>query len=127
MRGLATQNAHTGRVERRDPHAPAPGADQRGNSIAHLAGRLVGEGDRKDLARPYIARRQEVGDPVRQHASLARPRPGDDQQWRPLVDDRGPLLGVEALEKRLRGTADHRVVMPSSTLRWRITTRLDPG
>ena len=112
--GLATQDAHTGRVECRDPHGLAAGADQRGNPIAHLAGGLVGEGDREDLTGPDIARRQQVGDPVRQHAGLARARPGDDQQRRPLVDDRGPLLGVEPLEQRLRVATDHRAGMPTN-------------
>ena len=126
MGGLATQDAHTGRVECRDPHAPAAGADQKGNSIAHLAGGLVGEGDCEDLTRANITSSQQMSDPVRQHSGLARPRPSHDQQWRSLMDYRGTLLRVESFQERLRVTTDRRFAVPIITVRWRLTTRLCP-
>ena len=44
---LAPQQARAQRVERRDPHRPAVGAEQRLDARAHLLRRLVGEGDRE--------------------------------------------------------------------------------
>ena len=45
---------------------------------------------------------EQPGDAVGQHAGLARPRAGDDEQRAALVDDRLALLRVEPLEQHGR-------------------------
>ncbi len=77
---LPAQDPHAGAVEGRDPHRPGPRADQLLDALAHLAGRLVGEGDRQDLAGLHLAGAQQVGDPVGQHPGLARTGAGHDEQ-----------------------------------------------
>ena len=52
---LAPQHAHAERVERHDPHGARRRADELGEALAHLAGRLVREGDRQD---PYAEARR---------------------------------------------------------------------
>ena len=63
--------------------------------LAHLRGRLVGEGDRDHFGRVDVARRQQVGDPVGQDAGLAGPGPGDHQERAARVYDRLALSGVQ--------------------------------
>ena len=46
-------------------------ADKHLHPFTHLPRRLVREGDREDLVRPRATRIEQVGDPVRQYASLA--------------------------------------------------------
>ena len=104
--GLAPQDPHARRVEGADPHDPGAVADQGGDPLLHLAGGLVGEGDRQDRAGVRVPRREQVGDPVGQHPGLARPRAGDDQQRRALVGHRRALLRVEPLQQ------DRRVARP---------------
>jgi hypothetical protein len=60
-------------VERRDPHALRDVADEPCDALAHLAGGLVGEGDREDLARPRLARRSS--DAMRRVSTLVLPDP----------------------------------------------------
>ena len=55
---LAAQDAHARRVERHDPHGPRPRPDERLDALTHLGRRLVGEGDREDLARLGAAARR---------------------------------------------------------------------
>ncbi len=45
----------------------------------------------------------QMRDPVREHASLARTRASHDQQWPTVVQYRRTLLGVETLQQRLIG------------------------
>jgi hypothetical protein len=77
-----------------------------GHPLLHLAGGLVGEGDREDLPRLRIPRTEQVGDAVRQHAGLARARAGDDEQRPALVDDGLPLRAVEPGEHPLELAPD---------------------
>ena len=49
--GVPPQDAHAGGVERRHPHALGHRPDQDGDPLAHLVGRLVGEGDGHQLER----------------------------------------------------------------------------
>ena len=95
-----------GGVDSGDSHVAAAGGDRRRRPPCRLAGSLFGDRDREDLPRPDLAPRHELGDAVGQHAGVARACSGDDQQRRPLMGDRDPLLGVEPLEKRFRVAAD---------------------
>ena len=96
--GVGPQDAHAGRVERRDPHRPGDRADELGDAAAHLVGRLVGERDGEDRRRRH-ALVDEVGDAVGEHPRLARSGPGDDQQRPAAVDDGVELVGVEPGER----------------------------
>ena len=88
--GLGTQDAHAHRVERADPHRLGARADEGAHPLLHLAGGLVGEGDRQDLTRVRPAGGEQVGDPVGQHPGLARAGAGDDQQRRARRGRRPP-------------------------------------
>jgi len=103
-RGVAAENPHAERVDRRDlgplglcggrlPAAAA--AQQRRGPGEHLAGRLVGEGDRQD-PRGSGAPLHELGDSCDHHPRLAGARTGEHQQ-RPRRRQHGIGLGrVEA-------------------------------
>ncbi len=104
---LPAQDAHAGRVEGHHPHGPGPRAHQGGHARRHLAGRLVGEGDGQDLLRRHVARREQVGDPVREHAGLPRPRTRDDEQRPALVHDGGALLRIESVEEGVYREGGH--------------------
>ena len=93
---LVAQQAHTGRVEGRDPHAPRVVAHEDPRAFAHLGGCLVRERDREDLACPRAARGQQVGDAMREHTRLARARARQDQQRRTRVRDGLALTVVQA-------------------------------
>ncbi len=99
--GVRPQDAHAGGVKGAHPHRPGAGADERGDPLLHLVRGLVGERDRQDLAGADPARGEQVGDPVRQHPRLAGARARDDEQRRARVDDRRPLLRVQAVEQRV--------------------------
>jgi len=100
--GVGAHDPRAGRVKSHHPHRPRPRAYERLDAVAHLCGRLVGEGDREDLARLGRPRAHEVRDPAGERAGLARAGAGQDQQ-RPLsVGHRLPLGVVEALEQGLR-------------------------
>ena len=98
---LLAQDPHARGVERADPHDLRAAADQLLDPLAHLGGRLVGEGDRQDRAGVGVALGDQPRDPAGEHPGLARPRAGDDQQRRSLVDDRLALRLVEPLEQLL--------------------------
>ena len=106
--GVGAQHARAGRVEGHHPHGAGGAADEQLDALAHLLRGLVGERDRQDLVRARLARAQQVGDPVGQHAGLARAGAGQDQQ-RPLaVRDRVALRLVEALQQGVdRGRLRH--------------------
>ncbi len=97
--GLAPQDPHARRVERRDPHASRRVADELLDALAHLPCGLVREGDREDLAGPRLALTQQQGDAAGEHAGLARSRTGDDEQRLTAVGDCFELLRVESREQ----------------------------
>ena len=99
QRRLVAQDAHAGGVERRHPHRAGARADQLHHPLAHLRRGLVGERDGQHLPDADVAGGQQVGDPPGQHGRLARPRAGDDEQRRALMQHRLALLGVEPFEK----------------------------
>jgi hypothetical protein len=86
-------------VERRHPHLLGHGADERLNARLHLVGRLVGEGDGQDLEGRDPLFLDEPRDAVRQHARLARPGTGHDQERTAGVGHRLPLDRVEVFEQ----------------------------
>ena len=103
---VAAQDAHAGGVERGHPHALCDRADQRGKTLAHLGGRLIGEGDGEDLARPCAELAQDPCDPARQHPGLARSRACADEQRGAAVLHRFGLLLVQIAHEFVGGTRD---------------------
>jgi len=67
-------------------------AEQERDALAHLLSGLVGERDGQDLAGPRALGVDQPGDPVGQHAGLARARAREDQQRPARVRD-GLALG----------------------------------
>jgi hypothetical protein len=117
--GVGAQHACARRMERHDPHGARRAAHEQLDALAHLLRRLVGERDREDLVRARLTGSQQVGDPVRQHPRLARPRAGEDQQRAGAGGDRLALRRIEALEQGLdavrcllRGHAGHASARP---------------
>ena len=91
--GVGPQDAQARGVERRHPHALGPAPDQLGHPVAHLVGRLVGEGDGQDLPRRRVRRGHEVGDPPGEHPGLARAGTGHHEERSAAVLDGGALEG----------------------------------
>ena len=116
---LGPQDAHARRVERGDPHEPGPVAHQVGDPLLHLAGGLVGERDRQDLARVHVALGEQVRDAVGEHPRLARAGAGHDEQRRTGMGDR--LRAARRL-RPLSSTAS-RVGLPGSRLAGRATSK----
>ena len=77
--GMAAQDARGERVEGAEPHPFGGAADHRLEPLAHLARRLVGEGDREQLAGKGAAGRQDMGEAGRQHPGLAGAGAGQHQ------------------------------------------------
>ena len=77
----------------------ATGPDQRRDPLAHLVGRLVGEGDGQDAHGVDAVLADQVGDAVGQDPGLARAGPGHDQQRTVGVDDGVELVGVEPVDQ----------------------------
>ena len=99
---LAAEDPAARRVEREDPDRARDSAEHVLEPLAHLAGGLVRERDRKDLLRLDPVRVDQVRDAVREDARLARARAGDDEQ-RPLGREHSlPLSRVQVGEIGLR-------------------------
>jgi hypothetical protein len=80
VRRLASQQARTQRVERRDPHRPAVRAEKRLDAVAHLCCGLIGERDsQKTIGRRNLLG-NEIGDAMRDDARLAGSRAGKNQE-----------------------------------------------
>ena len=86
-------------MERRDPHRPAVDVQQALDALAHLGGRLVGEGDGDDLVRTRQSLGDQIGDAMGDHPGLARAGAGKDQQRAFGVTNRVLLLCVEGGEE----------------------------
>src|SRR5438034_3751838 len=93
--GLAPQQARGQRVEGPDPQAARVGAEQRGHARAHLSRRLVRERDSEDPRWRHATLADEMRDPGREDARLARPRAGEHQERAAGMADGGILLGIE--------------------------------
>jgi len=70
------------------------------HALGHLAGGLVGEGDRQNRRRRH-ALGDDVGDAARDNARLAATGPGQHQQWPVNGGDGLALRGCKAVEKRI--------------------------
>ncbi len=101
---MAAQDLRADRVERAEPgHAFDGAADEARNALAHLACRLVGEGDGEDFEGPRPARGEDVGDARGQNPGLAGAGAGEDEH-RPVDSlDRLALFRVEPVEIRRGG------------------------
>ena len=97
---VGAQDAQAGGVERRDPHLLGRRPHQLGDAVAHLVGRLVGEGDGEDAPRRRVPGGHQVRDAAGQHPRLARARAGDDQQRAAAVLHRGTLGQGEVVDQR---------------------------
>ena len=93
---------------------PSGNAGQRLDALAHLARRLVGEGDGEDFLAARAADGEDMGDAGGQHPGLADAGAGEHQH-RPVERlDGAPLLGIErpgsarASEARARSEIDAR-------------------
>lgn len=73
---------------------PGQGMD----ALAHLVGRLVGEGDAQDVARQDAQLVHQVGEAVGQRPGLAGARPGDDPDEALGGGNSLPLGGIQALQ-----------------------------
>jgi hypothetical protein len=93
------EHARADRVEGAGPHAARLVAEQPGDALAHLAGGLVGERDREDLRRVDLVVFDQAGDARREHARLPRPGAGEHEGRALVVEHRGALRGVEAVER----------------------------
>ena len=96
---LPAEDPHAERVEGgEDQILAALFSDQGSHTLLHLAGRLVGEGDRQDVLRRHILVEEEMGDPIGNHPGLAGAGAGQHQE-RPFgVLYRLKLAGVHGMK-----------------------------
>ncbi len=105
---VLAQHAHAHGVEGADPHAAGASRQEVAQTLAHLGGRLVGEGDRQDLPGAHALVVDHVRDAVGEHARLARARAREHEQ-RPLgALGRLALGGVEGRKIDDRSRAGYR-------------------
>ena len=127
---LAAQHPPAGGVEGEDPGGARLPAEHPLEPLAHLAGRLVRERDREDLVRLRAVRADQVGDPMGQHAGLARAGSGDDEQRAVDVQDGFALGRIQAGEEiivRCDGHASDASGAPQRGSRWPRTDRRAGG
>ena len=82
--------------QRRVPQQPL-------NALAHLAGGLVGKGDRKNRIRRHAFFVDEPRDAAGDDARLARAGSGQDQQRTFRRLHGGALFGIQIVDERLQG------------------------
>ncbi len=99
-------------VEGRQGDLVAGAGNQLLHPFAHLAGGLVGEGQRQDRGRGHPFTADQPGDAHGQHAGLARPGPGDDQHRPAGQGHRLALAVVQPGQRFLKGGV-HRGCLPS--------------
>ena len=102
--GVAAQDARGERVKRAEPDAVGGAADHRLEPLAHLARRLVGEGDGQHLAGIGAAARQNVREAGGQHAGFSGTGAGQHQHGALHRRDSPRLRLVERCEQRLRSS-----------------------
>ena len=95
---VRTQQAVSQAVEGADPHAGRGVAQHVFDTVAHLGGRLVGEGHRQDAVWRDVQALDQEGDAVYQHTGLARAGTGQHQLMTRRRGDRVVLGGIEGGE-----------------------------
>src|SRR5690348_5561385 len=100
MRASA-QHARADRVKRPHPHALQRTAEEALDSIAHLAGSLVREGDGENLPRLDAVDFDQPRDASREYARFARTRSREHEEWAVMMQDRFALGGIEAAKQRV--------------------------
>src|SRR3989454_1364105 len=83
-----------------DPQPARISAEELGDTRAHFAGSLVGEGDREDPLRGDAVLRDQMCDPGRQYARLARSSAREHKQRSSGVFARLALGGIERERQR---------------------------
>ena len=115
---MLAQDPHARRVERRDQRRLEP--DRRQQALdppRHLAGRLVGERHREQVARRQITATEQPGDPVGDHARLAAAGAGQHEQ-RTIAGRHGFALGgIQIVEEALHRCCHHAIVPDRVKLR----------
>ncbi len=97
--GVAAQHLRRDAVKGAEPRHPLDRvADHPADALAHLARRLVGEGDGQDFGRPRAPRRDDVRQPRRQRRRLAGARPCEHQHRAFGGQHRLPLRTVQPLQ-----------------------------
>ena len=97
--GMLPQDPQAQAVERGHGGLDTIRGTEHGQPVLHLLGRPPGERDGQEAGRGQAALRDLVRDPVGERAGLAAARSRDDQQ-RPVGGGGGPLIRVQAIEKR---------------------------
>ncbi len=95
---MAAQDARGDRMKGAEPEAVGAAADHRLEAMAHLARRLVGEGDRQQFGRKGAAGGEDMSEPRGQHPGLAGAGAGQHQNRTIDRLDRAQLRFVEARE-----------------------------
>ena len=109
MLDVATKDAQRLTVEGAHVHAARHPANQLDNALAHLVGRLVGEGHGQNVP-GSDAGCDEIGHAAGDDTRLAGPGAGEHQQRTVDVVDGGTLLVVQTTEVRGRQTGGLRGV-----------------
>ena len=99
VRRFPPQQPRAQGMECRQPHPVRVVAQQRLDPLAHLAGRLVGEGDRQHLIRGRVAVADEIRDAIRDDARLPRTRARENHHGSFGMQDRFTLFGIELVEE----------------------------
>ncbi len=97
--GVGSEHSRGDRVEGAQPGHPLDrSARDRGDSLLHLARRLVGESDGENLARPRLPAGDQMGKPCGQRGGLSRACAGEHKH-RPFRRQHGFALGrVQTLQ-----------------------------
>ena len=96
---MAAQHSRRDRMKCPEPrHAFDRAAGDGGHALFHLARRLIGEGNRENLARPCLARGNQVGEAGGQRRGLPRSRAGQHQHRTLGRQDGLALRRIEPLQ-----------------------------
>ena len=97
---VTAQNTCAESMKSAEPHAFHHTADLPFHPVAHLPGRLVGEGHGEDLVRPRLALMEQMREARRQHPRLAGAGAGEHED-RPVERLHGlPLRLIQRIEDR---------------------------
>ena len=130
--GLAAQDAGAGGMEGAQADPLGALAQQVEHPAFHLAGGLVGEGDRQDLVGAHAQLADQVGDALGEHAGLAgagagqhqhRPKPGGDSLLLLRVESSQKIHAAHCNRKRIVEQYAYVMAMGSQALRetlWRL-------